>query len=75
MSITKCNIFINKLSMLNDSTSLKLMTLNLSFKRLEALAVIDPKKFFIKSFPFFKILTNLNLEKVETGVGMFTGAS
>ena len=48
---------------------------NLFFKKLEALAVIDPKTFFIESFPFFRILTNLDLEKVETGVGMLTGAS
>ena len=49
--------------------------INLYFKKLKALAIIDPKRFFLESFPFYKKVTNYDLRKLELGVGMFTGAS
>jgi class 3 adenylate cyclase/tetratricopeptide (TPR) repeat protein len=49
--------------------------LNLYFKKLKALAIIDPKRFFFESFPFYKKVTNFDLTKFELGLGMFTGAS
>jgi class 3 adenylate cyclase/tetratricopeptide (TPR) repeat protein len=49
--------------------------LNLYFKKLKALAIIDPKRFFFESFPFYKRVTNFDLTKFELGIGMFTGAS
>ncbi|MEJ2099245.1 MAG: adenylate/guanylate cyclase domain-containing protein [Desulfobacterales bacterium] len=49
--------------------------INLYFKKLKALAIIDPKRFFLESFPFYKEVTNYDLRKFELGVGMFTGAS
>ena len=49
--------------------------INLYFKKLKALAIIDPKRFFLESFPFYKKVTNFDLKKFESGIGMFTGAS
>jgi tetratricopeptide (TPR) repeat protein len=48
--------------------------LNLSYKKLSALAITDPKRFFIESLYFLKRLSSLNLSKVENGIGMYTGS-
>ncbi|MBC2713945.1 MAG: AAA family ATPase [Desulfobacteraceae bacterium] len=49
--------------------------LNLFYKKLSALAITDPKRFFIESFYFLRRLSNFDLTKVENGVGMYGGAS
>jgi tetratricopeptide (TPR) repeat protein len=49
--------------------------IDLFFKKLKALAIIDPKRFFIESFHFYKKVTNFDLTKFESGIGMFVGAS
>ncbi|RJR51188.1 MAG: hypothetical protein C4576_04065 [Desulfobacteraceae bacterium] len=49
--------------------------IDLFFKKLKALAIIDPKSFFLESFHFYKNLTRFDLAKIELGMGMFVGAS
>ena len=49
--------------------------LDLFFKKLKALAIINPKRFFIESFHFYKRVTDFDLTKFESGIGMFVGAS
>jgi tetratricopeptide (TPR) repeat protein len=48
---------------------------DLFFKKLKALAIINPKRFFIESFHFYKRFTNFDLTKFDSGIGMFVGAS
>jgi class 3 adenylate cyclase/tetratricopeptide (TPR) repeat protein len=48
---------------------------DLFFKKLKSLAIINQKRFFIESFHFFKIVTGFNLQKFELGIGLFVGAS
>jgi len=48
---------------------------DLFFKKLKALAIINPKKFFVESFHFYKRFTNFDLTHFESGIGMFVGAS
>ncbi len=49
--------------------------IDLYFKKLKALAIINPKKFFMESFHFYKSVTRFDLTKLELGIGMFVGAS
>ncbi|MBC2717770.1 MAG: AAA family ATPase [Desulfobacteraceae bacterium] len=49
--------------------------LNLLYKKLNALAITDPKRMFIESFYFLRRLSNFDLTKVENGYGMYGGAS
>jgi tetratricopeptide (TPR) repeat protein len=49
--------------------------LDLFFKKLKVLGTIDPKRFFIESFHFYKRLSDFDLTKFESGIGMFVGAS
>jgi class 3 adenylate cyclase/tetratricopeptide (TPR) repeat protein len=48
---------------------------DLFFKKLKAVAIINPKRYFIESFHFYKRLTKFDLTKFELGFGMFAGAS
>jgi len=50
-------------------------TVDLFFKKLKALAIIDPKRFFVESFYFYKRFTRFDLTQFESGLGMFVGAS
>ncbi|MEW6114394.1 MAG: hypothetical protein AB1664_19830, partial [Thermodesulfobacteriota bacterium] len=47
----------------------------LFYKRAEALVVIDPKRFFIESFIFYRRIIQLDLTKFKFGLGIFVGAS
>ena len=49
--------------------------LDLFFKKLKALAIINPKRFFIESLHFYKRVVDFNLTKFELGFGLFVGAS
>jgi len=49
--------------------------LNLFYKKLNALAIIDPKRFFIESFYFLRRLSSFDLTKVGNGFGMYGGAA
>lgn len=50
-------------------------SIDLYFKKLKNLAIINPKRYFIESIYFYKKLTRFDLGKVDMGIGMFAGAS
>jgi class 3 adenylate cyclase/tetratricopeptide (TPR) repeat protein len=49
--------------------------IDLFFKKLKTLAIINPKRYFIESVHFYRGLTQFDLTKCELGIGMFAGAS
>ncbi|MFC1581042.1 adenylate/guanylate cyclase domain-containing protein [Thermodesulfobacteriota bacterium] len=49
--------------------------IDLFFKKLKALAVIQPMKYFVESFYFYKRVTKFDLTKFDLGIGLFVGAS
>ncbi|MGD9250316.1 MAG: adenylate/guanylate cyclase domain-containing protein, partial [Desulfobacterales bacterium] len=49
--------------------------LDLRFKKMKALAIVQPKRFFIESMVFYKRIAQFNLTRIETGLGLFVGAS
>jgi len=49
--------------------------IDLFYKKLKALPVIDPKRFFLESFLFYKVVTKFDLTKVDLGIGLFVNAS
>ncbi|MCG6879998.1 MAG: AAA family ATPase [Deltaproteobacteria bacterium] len=50
-------------------------SVDLFFKKLKALAIVNPKRFFVESFHFYKRVTKFELSKFELGIGLFVGAS
>jgi len=50
-------------------------SIDLFFKKLKVLAIINPKRYFFESVYFYRRLTQFDLTKCELGVGMFAGAS
>ena len=50
-------------------------SVDLFFKKLKALAIINPKRFFMESFHFYKKVTKFELSKFDLGIGVFVGAS
>ena len=44
-------------------------------RKLEALGVTDPKRFFVESVYTLKRLANFDLTKIENGTALFAGAS
>ena len=48
---------------------------DLFHKKCEALAIINPKRFFIESFYHLKRVTKFDLAKLQSGIGTFMGAS
>jgi tetratricopeptide (TPR) repeat protein len=69
------SLYLPFLKFLRDPTRSDNEALNLFFKKLKALVLINPKKYFIESLHFYRRLTQFNLTKCELGVGMFAGAS
>jgi len=55
---------------MNDSLAIELF-----FKKLKALVIINPKQFFVQSFYFNRRLTEFDLTKIESGGGMLVGGS
>ena len=49
--------------------------LDLRFKKMKALAIIQPKRFFFESMEFYKRIAQFKLTRIETGLGLFVGAS
>jgi len=47
----------------------------LYYKKCKALVIINPKRFFIESFYFYKKFTRFDFTKFENGVGKFISAS
>jgi class 3 adenylate cyclase/tetratricopeptide (TPR) repeat protein len=48
---------------------------DLFFKKLKALPIVDPKRFFLESFPYYKGITRFDLTKFDLGIGLFVSAS
>ncbi|NIO03834.1 MAG: AAA family ATPase [Proteobacteria bacterium] len=48
---------------------------DLFYKKCEALVIINPRRFFIESFYFFRKLTSFNLTKLEQATGILVSAS
>ena len=48
---------------------------DLFFKKLKAWGIINPKQFFIESIYFYRRVTNFDLKKFESAIGIFAGAS
>lgn len=48
---------------------------DLYFKKLKALAIINPKRFFLESFHFYKRVTRFDLSRFDLGIGLLIGAS
>ena len=59
-----------KVPSLNDNQSIDFF-----FKKLKFLAILNPKQFFIQSFYFYRRVTDFDLTKIESGPGIFVGAS
>ncbi len=49
--------------------------LDLYFKKLKALGIIQPKRFFIESMHFYRSISRFDLAQIELGYGFFVGAS
>ncbi|MEJ2717731.1 MAG: DUF2791 family P-loop domain-containing protein [Deltaproteobacteria bacterium] len=50
-------------------------TVDLFYKRAEALVVINPKRFLIESFFFYGKMVHFDLTRLEMGMAIFAGAS
>ncbi|MEJ2364325.1 MAG: AAA family ATPase [Deltaproteobacteria bacterium] len=50
-------------------------SIDLFFKKLKILVVLNPKKFFIQSFYFNRRVTEFDLNQIESGPGILVGAS
>jgi class 3 adenylate cyclase/tetratricopeptide (TPR) repeat protein len=48
---------------------------DLFYKKCKALAIINPKRFFIESLYLCKVITNFDLKRFETALEIFVGAS
>ena len=48
---------------------------DLFFKKLKALPIVDPKRFVLESFPYFKGITKFDLTRFDLGFGLFVSAS
>jgi class 3 adenylate cyclase/tetratricopeptide (TPR) repeat protein len=48
---------------------------DLFYKKCKALAITNPKRFFIESFYFYRRLTKYDLARFENGIGIFISAS
>jgi class 3 adenylate cyclase/tetratricopeptide (TPR) repeat protein len=68
-------LYLPFLNFKKPPTERDIESVDLFFKKLKALAVIDPMKYFVESFHFYKRVTNFDLTKFEIGIGLFVGAS
>ena len=49
--------------------------LDLFFKKLKCLSIVQPRQFFIDSMQFYRKLVQFDLAQVDAGFGLFAGAS
>jgi class 3 adenylate cyclase/tetratricopeptide (TPR) repeat protein/type II secretory pathway predicted ATPase ExeA len=49
--------------------------IDLFFKKVKALGIIDPQRFFIESLHFYRRISRFNLTHFDDGYGLFVGAS
>jgi len=68
-------LYIPSLKFRRIPTQRESEVVDLFYKKCEALPIINPKRFFIESFYFNKIVTNFNLTKFELGIGLFVAVS
>lgn len=69
------SLYIPFLKFKKTPTLKDIETIDLYFKKLKNLAIINPKRYFIESIFFYKKLTRFDLTKIDLGIGMFAGAS
>jgi class 3 adenylate cyclase/tetratricopeptide (TPR) repeat protein len=68
-------LFIPSLKFRGTPSQRDLQVFDLFYKKCKALAITDPKKFFIEFFFFHKTITAFDLQKLENGMGLFVSAS
>lgn len=49
--------------------------IDLFFKKIKALGIIEPKRYFVESLNFYKRISGFDLSHFELGYGLFVGAS
>jgi len=69
------SLYLPSLKFRQSPTKIDNEAIDLFFKKLKALAIINPKRFFLESFHFYERITKFDLTKFELGLGMFVGAS
>jgi tetratricopeptide (TPR) repeat protein len=69
------SLYVPSLKFKRIATQRDEKVINLFFKKLEALGIVNAKKFFIESIHFHNRLINFDLKKIESATGMFAGAS
>ena len=70
-----CCLYLPSLKFKEMPTAGDIEAVDLFFKKLKALAVIKPMKYFFESFHFYKRVTKFDLTKFDIGIGLFVGAS
>jgi class 3 adenylate cyclase/tetratricopeptide (TPR) repeat protein len=68
-------LFIPSLKFKRTPTERDLLVFDLFYKKCKALAITNPKRFFIEFFFFHKTITAFDLQKFENGTGIFVSAS
>lgn len=69
------SLYFPALKFKKKPTDIDKEAIDLFFKKLKALAVIKPMKYFVESFYFYRRVTTFDLTKFELGIGLFVGAS
>jgi predicted ATPase/class 3 adenylate cyclase len=69
------SLYLQSLKFKNIPSPKDVEPIDLFFKKLKTLAIINPKRYFIESVHFYRRLTQFDLTKMELGIGMFAGAS
>jgi class 3 adenylate cyclase/tetratricopeptide (TPR) repeat protein len=68
-------IYLPFLKWRKDPTQKDRAIISLFYKKLQALAVTDPKEFLIQSFYFFRHLFKFDVTRIENGTGMVASSS
>ncbi len=68
-------LFIPSLKFRRTPTQRDLQVFDLFYKKCKALAITNPKRFFIEFFFLHKRITAFDLQKLENGTGLFVSAS
>ncbi len=50
-------------------------TIDIFYKKAEALVVFDPRRFFVESFIYYRKIIHFDLTRFKLGIGIFLGAS
>ena len=68
-------LFISSWKFRRTPTTQDLQIFDLFYKKCKALAIINPKRFFIEFFFLHKKISYFDLKKLENGIGLFVSAS